>query len=206
MRYDPHHKAQTRVRLLKEAAAAIRADGFERIGIAALMSRAGMTHGGFYAHFASKDDLLVETVDYMFTDASSMLFADVGRGKPRESLSRFVDFYLSMAHRNVRELGCPVPILAGEAHRLPERARVRFAAAVDEMISRIAGLLDSAGIEDARERAGSALTEMVGAIALARVSAGNGVPEELLAMARRSVRHKLDLTDAADCRTDRPAN
>ena len=197
MRYDREHKAQTRERVLKEAAAAIRADGPERVGVAAVMNRAGLTHGGFYAHFASKDDLLAEAVDFMFAEVASTFFADPDDGDPKQLLSHYVDRYLSMAHRDARDRGCPVPILAGEAHRLPERARERFAAAVERMVARIAGLLDRAGVADARERAGSAVTEMVGAIGIARVSEGEAVAEALLATARRSVRHKLDLADTA---------
>jgi len=68
MRYGSEHKAQTRSRVVQEAAAAIRSDGVERIGVAQIMARAGLTHGGFYAHFESKDDLVAQAVEYMFED------------------------------------------------------------------------------------------------------------------------------------------
>src|SRR5882762_3946548 len=69
MRYDDNHKERTRARLLAEAAAAIRSKGAERVGVAEVMAGAGLTHGGFYAHFTSKDDLVTEAVTYMFDAA-----------------------------------------------------------------------------------------------------------------------------------------
>ncbi|MGI4879673.1 MAG: TetR/AcrR family transcriptional regulator, partial [Janthinobacterium lividum] len=77
MRYDGEHKAQTRERVLKEAAAAIRSEGVDRIGIAQVMARAGLTHGGFYAHFTSKDDLVTQAIDYMFEDRYAAFFANL---------------------------------------------------------------------------------------------------------------------------------
>lgn len=195
MRYDGDHKARTRERVLREAAAAIRTQGPDRVGVAALMSRAGLTHGGFYAHFASKDDLLAEAVDYMFADAHAAFFADADDRDPRKVLSRYVDHYLSMAHRDGRDRGCPVPILAGELHRMPVAARDRFVGAVARMTRRIADLVERAGGDDAAERATSAVAEMVGALGLARL-ADDDAAASLLAVARRSVFAKLGLAPA----------
>ena len=198
MRYDSEHKAQTRERVLTEAAAAIRAEGPDRVGVAALMKRAGLTHGGFYAHFKSKDDLLAEAVDHMFAEAYAAFFADSDARNPRDVLSRYVEYYLSTQHCDARDHGCPVPILAGEMHRMPELAKRRFSAGVERMRTRMAGLLEHAGVEDARARAESAVTELVGTICIARVMDDPGSAGALLAAARRSVRRKLDLgqTDA----------
>lgn len=192
MRYGQDQKAQTRERVLKEAAAAIRAEGPERLGIAALMSRAGLTHGGFYAHWPSKDALLADAVDHMFADGSPW-FADADTQDPRVVLERYVTGYLSMAHRDGRERGCPVPILAGEHHRLPEQARRRFCAAVTRMRERLTGLLERAGVKDAPARAASANAEMVGAIGLARATEDRAAAEVLLAGARRSVLARLGI-------------
>ena len=196
MRYDRDHKAQTRERVLKEAAAAIRAQGPDRLGVAALMSRAGLTHGGFYAHFASKDELLAEAVDYMFADAATAFFTETDNMDPQAVLGRYVDYYLSMLHRDARDLGCPVPILAGELHRMPDVARTRFVDAVDLMKARLVALLERAGVRDAEERAQSAMAEMVGAISLARVMDDRAAADKLLGSARRSVRNKLNIAGA----------
>lgn len=191
MRYCPDHKAQTRERVLAAAAAAIRADGPERVSVAALMACAGLTHGGFYAHWPSKDAFLADAIDRMFADGAVTYFVDPD-ADAREVLTRFVDGYLSMKHRDERARGCPAPILAGEQHRLPEQARARFAAAIARMIARVGGLLERGATDDPQARAASAVAEMVGAVALARVMDPD-TAETLLAAARHSVRAKLDL-------------
>lgn len=193
MRYVPDHKAQTRDRVLKAAAASLRVDGPDRVGVASVMAAAGLTHGGFYAHFSSRDDLLSAAVGSMFDDKSARFFADVASVDPRSGLRRFVDRYLSMRHRDSREEGCPIPILAGELHRLPDAARTRFAAAVDRMIDNVATLLDRAGAEGPQPTAVSAIAEMVGAVALARVMPNRDQAATLLATARASVNRKLGL-------------
>lgn len=194
MRYGRERKALTRDRVLREAAAAIRVDGPDRLGVAALMGRAGLTHGGFYAHFGSKDDLLEHALDYTFEDAFLTFFMDTELRDARAVLSEYVDFYLSAEHRDGRERGCPIPILAGEAHRMPVRTRERFSAGLTLMREQLAVLLERAAIPDAAERANSALAEMVGAISMARASAP-GAAECILRAARRSVREKLDIVD-----------
>lgn len=192
MRYVPEHKVGTRERVLREAAAAIRADGPD-LSVAALMKRAGLTHGGFYAHWPSKDALLADAIDRMFADGALSYFADIDTADPREVLDRYVSGYLSMRHRDTRERGCPVAILAGEHHRLPEQARARFADAVARMRERLVGLMGRAGIDGAAARAGSATAEMIGAVELARITDDRAVADALLTGARASVRAKLGL-------------
>lgn len=197
MRYAADHKAQTRARVLREAAAAIRSQGPDRVGVAALMRRAGLTHGGFYAHWPSKDALLADAIDWMFADGATHYFAGADEQDARAVLDRYVAGYLSMTHRDRRDRGCPVPILAGEQHRLPTLARARFAAAVGRLTARLTGLLTRADVDDAHGRATAAVAEMVGAIGLARI-ADDADAQALLAAARASVRCKLGLDDRPD--------
>ena len=192
MRYGNEHKAYTRDRVLKEAAAAIRAEGPDRVGVAAVMKRVGLTHGGFYAHFGSRDELLSEAVGYMFKDRYDAFFADLDTIDPRLGLRRLVDYYASMSHRDARDVGCPIPILAGDLHRLPEAAQARFVQAVDRLTGGIVTLLDRAGIHAPQPRAASAVAEMVGAIAIAR-TLDNQRADELLGHVRKSVERKLCL-------------
>lgn len=191
MRYGRDHKAQTRERVLAAAAAAIRQDGPDRLGVAALMSRCALTHGGFYAHWPSKDALLADAIDHMFADGAPFFAAEAS--DPRAAVDRYIAAYLSMAHRDGRERGCPVPILAGEQHRLPPAARERFGAAVARMKARLAAELARAGVDDAARRASGAVCEMVGTVAVARLTEDEAEAETLLADARRSVRAKLGL-------------
>ncbi|MFW2853034.1 TetR/AcrR family transcriptional regulator [Sphingomonas sp. TX0543] len=192
MRYDSEHKARTRDRVLKEAAAALRAEGPDRLGVAAVMKRAGLTHGGFYAHFRSRDELLSEAVDHMFKDRYEAFFADVDRVDPQTALHRLVNYYLSMRHRNARDQGCPIPILSGEFHRLPDAAQARFVRAVDRLTGGIETLLERAGVDAPRTRAVSAVAEMVGAIAISRTQDA-AAAEETIASAKASVERKLGL-------------
>ena len=192
MRYDSEHKARTRGRVLAEAASALREAGPDRFGVAAVMNRAGLTHGGFYAHFRSRDELLTEAVDHMFKDRYDAFFADLNTVDPDAALGRLVNYYLSMRHRDARDQGCPIPILSGELHRLPNAARERFVQAVDRLTGGIATLLSRAGMDAPRPRAVSAVAEMVGAIAISRTLEAAGA-EEVLIHAKASVEHKLGL-------------
>ncbi|MDB5456452.1 MAG: TetR family transcriptional regulator, partial [Caulobacter sp.] len=93
MRYDAEHKSKTRERVLIETAKAIRADGPHRVAVAGVMAKAGLTHGGFYAHFKSRDDLITAGVGQMFKEGQVRLARAVeGRG-PRDGLIAYVDFY-----------------------------------------------------------------------------------------------------------------
>ena len=191
MRYGSEHKAQTRSRVVQEAAAAIRSEGVERIGVAQIMARAGLTHGGFYAHFESKDDLVAQAVEYMFEDRYATFFKHLDDPDPRAALKRFVESYLSMRHRDAPDRGCPIPGLAGQVAHLPERARNRFQLAIDRLTDGVATLLERAGEDNAADTALNVVSEMVGAIAVARTLADKEKAERLLTMTRLSVGLKL---------------
>ena len=79
-----------------------------------LMAKAGLTVGGFYAHFASKDDLIAAAIDEMFAEAKSRLLLETGDRPPAEAVSAYIDFYLSQTHRDARATGCPMPSLAAD--------------------------------------------------------------------------------------------
>lgn len=193
MRFDTEHKAKTRDRILKEAAAAIRLEGPDRVGVAAIMSRAGLTHGGFYAHFKSKDELVAQAIGYMFEERYAAFFARLDAPDPRTALASFINSYLSMRHRDAIDRGCPVPVLAGDIPRLPVAARAAFVAAVDHLTEALTKLLEEIGVADAPLRASSTLSEMVGALALARVQPSTAKAEALLAHSRQSILGAFDL-------------
>src|SRR5690349_9108832 len=141
MRYSPEHKQKTRERVLAEAAREIRAQGPHQIGVAAVMARAGLTQGGFYAHFASKDDLIAETIDHMFGEIAARWAHETEGRTAREGLLAYVDFYLSTSHRDARGVGCPLPFLASDLPRLTDEARRRFAAGVERLRQRLVSQL-----------------------------------------------------------------
>lgn len=193
MRYDSEHKARTRERILHEAAAAIRADGADRIGVAAIMTRAGLTHGGFYAHFASKDELVAHAIDHMFMERRQHLLKQRDAGDPRAALSRFIDYYLSIAHCQAPDKGCPLPALASDLPRLPQAARVRYDAGVELLLRDVAELLTRAGVADAPAQAASVVAELSGALTLARARQERRKAEALLKISREAVKRRLGL-------------
>lgn len=193
MRYDSERKQQTREKVLKVAARAIRAQGPHQVGVAAIMSKAGLTHGGFYAHFASKDDLIAAAIEQMFVDVRTRMQRELGDKPPAEGLAAYIDFYLSTQHRDAVAHGCPLPALAPELPRLERRARQTFAAGVAHMTARIAGQLAAIGHKDAQDMASSVVAELVGALALARAEPDAKQSERLLAASRRQLKLRLGL-------------
>jgi TetR/AcrR family transcriptional regulator, transcriptional repressor for nem operon len=168
VRYDESHKERTRLRVLGEAAAAIRTKGAERVSVAEVMAAAGLTHGGFYAHFESKDDMIAQAITHMFDGAyAHFLSATEGR-EPAVAIASYVDFYLSPLHRLERANGCPIAILSGDLPNLPTRARERFTEATERVVGGLAKLAKKLGAKDAQALAWSAIAEMAGALALSR--------------------------------------
>lgn len=191
MRYDSEHKERTRKRVLREAANAIRAEGPDRIGVAALMAKAGLTHGGFYAHFASKDDLIAQAITQMFDDRYEHWAARTKDLEPAEALDSFIDGYLSARHRDDVAGGCPLPTLSGELARMPDAARQRFFEGGDRMTKRIGGLLKQQGISDAQDLALSIVSEMVGAVALSRAISEPARSNRILKASRDGIKARV---------------
>lgn len=197
MRYGSEHKEQTRARVLKEAAREIRAKGPGGIGVAGIMARAGLTHGGFYAHFKSKDALVAAALDTMFEDARARFERNAGDADPRAALRGYVDFYLSALHRDARDRGCPLPALSGDLARSDADMRILFGQGLDRLTARMAEKLRLIGHADPDRGAASLVAEMVGAVALARAVGDPAQSDAILANARASVLERFDLEEAA---------
>ena len=195
MRYDAEHKEKTRARVLQEAARAIRAEGPHRVGVAGIMAKAGLTHGGFYAHFKSKDDLVAAAIDEMFKDASTRFFVATEGFEPRDGMVRYINFYLSREHRDARGTGCPVAALAADLPRMEDLARARYGAGVARLTAKIEGQLKVLGHEDAAEIAPSLVAELVGALSLARAVGEPEQSDDILQASRRALKQRLGLAD-----------
>lgn len=193
MRYTAEHKQQTRARVLKEAAAAIRLNGPDRVAVAAIMAQAGLTHGGFYAHFASKDDLLVAAIDQMFSEALAYLDGLLAGKPPADGLAAYIDFYLSALHRDHRHASCPLPAMAADLPRLGPPAREAFERGAAALTSRVAAVLAETGAEEPGTLAVSMLSEMVGAVVLARSIADAGPWVTILGASRDALKRRLQL-------------
>jgi TetR/AcrR family transcriptional repressor of nem operon len=161
------------------------------------MKQAGLTHGGFYAHFGSKDDLVAEAIGHMFGGPYANFSALTEGKQPAEALAAYVGFYLSPRHRDARGRGCPLPALSGDLARMPASARARFGEGAEQLRCSIAALLEAMGRDDAETLAASAIAEMVGAIALARATADPSRSDEILAATRSAVKARLGLRSEA---------
>jgi TetR/AcrR family transcriptional repressor of nem operon len=193
MRYSEDHKQATHAKVLKAASRVIRENGPDRIAVAGIMAEVGLTHGGFYAHFASKDDLLVEAIGQMFVEARDNFEALTTNLPPREALTSYLDFYLSTSHRDRRDRGCPLPALAADLPRLPAESRESYGRGVAGLTGQISRLLEACGRPSPQNLASSVLSEMVGAVALARAVSDRTQSDTILSAARESVRARVGL-------------
>ncbi|HEY5008117.1 MAG TPA: TetR/AcrR family transcriptional regulator [Caulobacteraceae bacterium] len=193
MRYDAEHKQQTRERVLREAAKAIRAEGPHQIAVAGIMARAGLTHGGFYAHFASKDDLVVAAIGQMFDEGLERVVRETEGRTPAAGLAAYIDFYLSHEHRDARTSGCPLPFMAADLPRLSAPAQARFAEGIAGLRGKLGALLEQLGHADVKTEASSMLSELVGALSLARAEPDRDRSDTILARSTASLKQRFGL-------------
>jgi TetR/AcrR family transcriptional repressor of nem operon len=194
MRTPPSRKDISHERIVAVAARAIRRGGFQGVGVADIMKEAGLTHGGFYAHFRNRDALLAEALERAGQDTAARLRDGAARreARGRSPLRSLVEAYLSERHLGEIETGCDVAALASEMPR--QAAEVREAAA-----QRVRGLLASvrrALPEDApAESAAAVASQMVGALQLARALGDNTEGRALLKAAREALLSQHDRQD-----------
>src|SRR4051812_40323614 len=137
MRYSREHKLETHARIVKKAAVRLREKGAHGIGVADLMKDAGLTHGGFYAHFDSREALVIEAFAYAM-DRGTEHWRKLTEGTPPEKrLAAIVDSYLSTLHRDNPGHGCAIPALGPEIAREGPKTRKAFASRVERMIDMV---------------------------------------------------------------------
>ncbi len=193
MRYDTDHKRKSHERILREAAKAVRAEGPYQMGVAAVMSKAELTHGAFYAHFASKEALIAGSIGQMFEETVARWERETRGLTPARGLAAYIDFYLSVWHRDRRAEGCPMAALASDIPRLPMEAQRVFAAGVRRLIATIGKCLSEAGFAQPDRIARSIVSELVGAISLARCEPDRKRFREMLVASRGQLKARLGL-------------
>ncbi|MBS0471329.1 MAG: TetR/AcrR family transcriptional regulator [Proteobacteria bacterium] len=195
MRYAESHKEETHKALLAAAAAQLREHGPDRLSIAQVMKAAGLTHGGFYAHFKSKDALLNETLQEVFAK-SKRRFARALEGlPPRHALATYIDYYVAEAHRDNTAGGCPITALSSDMPRQSKKFRAAFEAGVKGLATSLAERMQAAGVDDAEALAPSILSAMAGAVALSRTISDRKLSDELLASTRAGIKARLGVSD-----------
>src|SRR5947208_235967 len=130
MRYEPENETQTRDRIVRNAARKLRAEGLSGPGVASVMKASGLTVGGFYKHFRSKDELLAEAIAHGFSESSERIRSSLQKVPREDRWKEIVRFYLSSEHCDHPDTGCPVAALG------PEIARGKFS-----IRKRISGLM-----------------------------------------------------------------
>jgi len=160
-------KEETRERILRAAARAIRKHGYEGVGVADVMKEAGLTHGGFYAHFESRDALLAAAVDQEGVESTEHLTRAIAAAKPGHELTALVDSYLSDGHVAAPEQGCAVAAAGSEVPR--QEAQVRRAASrrIKDFIGLIERQFPEWGKSAARDKAMAIAANLVGSVVLA---------------------------------------
>jgi TetR/AcrR family transcriptional regulator, transcriptional repressor for nem operon len=189
MRYSKDHKQATRQRILEAAGRRFKQDGIDGAGVAAVMSDAGLTNGAFYAHFASKEDLVANVLADQLRAQRQNFDA---HPPDRRGLEAFIRSYLSPQHRDQYADGCPSAALLDEIARRPAATRQVF---TDELLTTaddVAARLDPTDAETARTDALTILGFMIGALQLARALADRDLSDQLLARSREAALKLLD--------------
>jgi TetR/AcrR family transcriptional repressor of nem operon len=187
MRYSKEHKFQTHERIVKKASVKLREKGAHGIGVADLMKDAGLTHGGFYAHFDSRDALVIEAFTHAM-DRSTARWRKLSEETPVEKrLSKIVNTYLAPVHRDDLGHGCAVPALAAEIARESAKTRRVFSGRMEQMIDMLAEQFHGMPRKAARKEAVAALATMMGSLVMARVAGNGELSEEILKSGRDAV-------------------
>lgn len=186
----PSRKDLTRERIVGTAARAIRRSGYDGTGVADLMKEAGLTHGGFYAHFASRTALLAEAADRAGADSTARLRAVVEGLPPAQALDALIDHYLSDAHLKSAEHGCPLAALACETPRQAPEVRAAATRRLKETIDLVAQLLPERSAPKARAEAMAVVGSLVGAMSLARAVDDPRLSRSLREACRQSLKHR----------------
>ena len=187
MRYGPEHKTQTRDRIVRNTARKLRAEGLSGPGVASVMKASGLTVGGFYKHFRSKDELFAEAIAQGFSDSSEKIYSSL-QNLPREDRwKRIVRLYLSTEHCDHPGAGCPVAALAPEIARSKFSVRKRIVGLMKEWVEFMPGVTATE-----RERNFFIIfSAMAGAVSIARILTEPADRQKVLASMRDHLLHSF---------------
>jgi len=190
LRLTKQQAEQNRRLIVETASRMFRLQGLENVAVADVMRESGFTHGGFYNHFKSKDELAVEAIGSAFDVAASDLSEKLASEKhPKESLSSFVARYLSPHHRDTKSGGCPAPALSADAARNGKAVQTAFVKGIETYLDVIAAHMDG-DEQEARQQAVALFSGLVGAIMLSRAvkKSDPALSDELLSSTRKSLK------------------
>ena len=169
MRYEPEHKTRTRGRILRNASRKLRAEGLSSPGIASVMKASGLTVGGFYKHFRSRDELLVEAIAQGFSEFGEKVYSSLEKVPPEERWKEIVRWYLSPEHCEHPESGCPVAALAPEIGRAKLSVRNRITGMLKERRDLLLPFMPGATAAERHRNFLVIFSAMAGAVSMARI-------------------------------------
>jgi TetR/AcrR family transcriptional repressor of nem operon len=184
MRYRPGHKVEIHQKIVKDASRRVRAKGLTGAAVSAVMRDAGLTHGGFYKHFGSKDKLLVESLGEAFREITSTLLHVARQSPPGAAWKAIVKTYLNPEHCEHPEHGCPMAALAPELTRANKGMKRQFVAELANYKNQMLPFMPGRRTVD-KERAFFAIfSTMIGAVEIARMLPDPAMREKVLASTR----------------------
>jgi TetR/AcrR family transcriptional regulator, transcriptional repressor for nem operon len=184
MRYQPEHKAEIHQKIVKDGSRRIRAEGITGAAVSAVMRDAGLTHGGFYKHFESKNKLLMESLSEAFEEIADRLARAGEQSRPEMAWKAIVKTYLSLEYCDHIEHGCPLPALAPELARADQAMKSRIFEELKKYRSRMLPFMPGRRTADKERAFYSIFSTMVGAIEIARMLPEPAMREKVLASAR----------------------
>jgi TetR/AcrR family transcriptional regulator, transcriptional repressor for nem operon len=187
MRYSREHKLETHARIVKKASVRLREKGAHGIGVADLMKEAGLTHGGFYAHFDSREALMIEAFAYAMERSTERWRKLAEQTAPAKRLASIVESYLTPAHRDDPGHGCAVPTLGADIARESPKTRKAFAAKLEQMIDMMAEQIPDVPRKAARKQAMATIATMMGTLVLSRIAGNSEFSAEILGAGRDAV-------------------
>ena len=186
MKVSRQQMAANRERLLDIASRLFRERGFDDVSVAEIMQEAGLTHGGFYGHFSSKEALAAQAATHALLQTANRWRATL-ESSGTAGLERIVDAYLSQQHRDLPGVGCAIAALGPEVARQSDPVRNAFATELESLIGVLSGFLPGADASVRRKRALALMAQLVGAIVLARAFGRGDLSSEILDVVRAAV-------------------
>jgi TetR/AcrR family transcriptional repressor of nem operon len=184
MRYAPEHKARTHKRIVKNASRQLRAKGLNGSAVTTLMKASGLTHGGFYRHFGSRDALVAEAIEESLQELRDRLIAAAKDAKPGEGWKAMVKSYLSLERCDHLDDGCPIAALAPDIARARAAVKRRSSAAILRFRQEVLPFMPGKNAEERAANFLAIMSSMVGAIALARTMPDAALRQRILDQVR----------------------
>jgi TetR/AcrR family transcriptional regulator, transcriptional repressor for nem operon len=191
MRYGPEHKGEVHQKIVKDGSRRVRAEGITGAAVSAVMRDAGLTHGGFYKHFGSKDELLIESVCEAFRETADRLVHVAEQAQPETAWKAIVKAYLSPELCDHAEYGCPMTSLAPELARADKAMKAPMFGELIKYKNRMLPFMPGRRAADKERAFFSIFSTMIGAIEIARMLPEPAMREKVLASAREFLLHSF---------------